>query len=132
MWAGPDRALFIYWPHKDMGDSPVGLASIRIPDNKVIVHCSDHRYWHPTGSPDQRYAVADTMDGEIYWIDLVLSQDKLLVKWDRTDGMQAHSHPSVSPDGKRVLFVSEQFGNSDLMTVEIPPWEKIPSTQPME
>jgi len=60
-----------------MGDTPMGLAGIRLPDNKVTVHCSDHRYWHTAGSPDQRYAVADTMAGEIYLIDLTRGRGKL-------------------------------------------------------
>ena len=33
--------------------------------------------------------------------------------------------PAISPDGRRVLFASGRFGGSDLMTVEIPQWDKL-------
>jgi len=126
VWAGPDRALFVFWPHKDMGDSPRGLATIRLADNKVTLHADRHRYWHFNATPDLRYAVADTMEGELYLIDLVRGEDKLLTQGHRTPSELSHCHPSISPDGKRVFFASKHLGIYDLMTVEIPLWDNIP------
>ncbi len=125
VWCGADRALFILWQHRNLGGRPFGIASMRDGDHEALL-LAESRYWHVVSTPDQRFAVADTMEGSVYVVDLARAQDKLLTQGHMSDPTKTHPHPSVSPDGRRVLFMSNLFGNPDLMTVDLPMWDKLP------
>jgi oligogalacturonide lyase len=125
VWCGPDRVLFILWQHRNIGTRPFGITSIRDGDRHAVL-MAGARYWHVVSTPDPFFAVADTMEGSLYLVDLARGQDKLLTQGHMSDPTKPHPHPSVSPDGRRVLFVSNHYGNADLMTIELPPWDKVP------
>lgn len=121
VWWTEDRMLFTIWPKDErMRAKPHGIASVSRADFSHKIH-SPFPYWHVCGTPDGRYAIGDTFDGELFLIDAHTGERKLLTSGHRPDGAKSHQHQSVSPTGERVLFVSSKFGNWDLMTVELPP-----------
>lgn len=120
VWWTDDRMLFTIWPKDEqMRKKPYGIASVSLSDFSHQI--DDHNpYWHVCGTPDGKYAVGDTFDGELILIDIHSGQRRLLTKDHRSPGARSHQLQSISPDGKRILFVSSKYGNWDLMTVDIP------------
>lgn len=120
VWWTKDRMLFTIWPKDElMRAKPYGIASVSLRDFSHKIH-SQFPYWHVCGTSDGRYAVGDTFAGELFLIDIATGQRQLLTAGHRPPGAKSHQHQSVSPDGKRLLFVSSKFGNWDLMTVNLP------------
>ncbi len=120
VWWTDDRMLFAIWPkNEQMRSKPYGIASVSLTDfsHKIL---SQFHYWHVCGTTDGRFAVGDTFEGELFLIDAQTGVRQLLTKGHRPDGAKSHQHQSISPDGKRVLFVSSRFGNWDLMSVDLP------------
>lgn len=119
VWWGPDKALFTIWPkNEEMLAKPYGVAYVCVEDRSL--HILDQRkYWHVGGSPDGKWAVGDTFDGDLYLINGDAGQAKLLTQGHRPRGATVHPHPSFSPDGSSVLFCSEKNGNWDLFLVQI-------------
>lgn len=119
-WWTPHQMLFVIWPkNEQMKLKPYGLASVSLNDfsHKIL---DQYPYWHVCGTPDGKYAVGDTFDGKLFLVDMSSGKRVLLTQGHRPDGAKSHQHQSISPEGKRVLFVSSKFGNWDLMTVDIP------------
>lgn len=120
VWWTADRMLLTIWPGSEaMRKKPHGIASVSLGDFSRQIH-DQFPYWHVCGTADQRYVVGDTFAGELYLIEIASGTRKLLTHGHRPPGATSHQHQSISPDGKRVLFVSSKFGNWDLMSVEIP------------
>lgn len=120
VWWTDDRMLFAIWPkNEQMRSKPYGIASISLTDFSHKIH-SQFPYWHVCGTTDGRFAVGDTFEGELFLIDAHTGDRQLLTKGHRPEGAKSHQHQSISPDGKRVLFVSSRFGNWELMTVDLP------------
>ncbi|HEX2854739.1 MAG TPA: hypothetical protein VHO24_16020 [Opitutaceae bacterium] len=78
-------------------------------------------FWHSNGSPDGRWLVGDTFAGNLWLIDR-RTQAMTLLSTDhkmRPD----HTHPTFSPDSKRVLIQSGLLSDGkslDLMTIAVP------------
>jgi oligogalacturonide lyase len=120
VWWTADRMLFAIWPKDEqMKTKPYGIASVSMTDFTHQIH-DQFPYWHVCGTPDGKYAIGDTFDGQLFLIDVGSGKRWLLTQGHRPMGAKSHQHQSISPDGKRVLFVSSKFGNWDLMTVDIP------------
>ncbi len=120
VWWTDERMLFTIWPkNEQMRSKPYGIASVSLTDFSHKIH-SQFPYWHVCGTTDGRFAVGDTFEGELFLIDAQTGERQLLTKGHRPEGAKSHQHQSLSPDGKRVLFVSSRFGNWDLMTVDLP------------
>jgi oligogalacturonide lyase len=118
-WWTSDRMLFVIWPkNEQMKLKPYGIASISFSNFSHTIH-DQYVYWHVCGTPDGKYAVGDTFDGKLFRVDVRSGKRTLLTQGHRPSGARNHPHPSISPDGKRVLFVSSKFGNWDLMTVDL-------------
>lgn len=119
VWWGLDKALFTIWPkNEEMLTKPYGIAYVCVEDRSL--HILDQRkYWHVGASPDGKWAVGDTFDGEIYLINGDTGQPRLLTQGHRPRGATVHPHPSFSPDGSSVLFCSEKNGNWDLFLVQL-------------
>jgi oligogalacturonide lyase len=123
-WWTADRMLFVIWPkNEQMKLKPYGIASVSLTESSHLIH-DQYPYWHVCGTPDGKYAIGDTFDGKLFLVDIHSGTRRLLTQGHRPKGAQSHQHQSISPDGKRVLFVSSKFGNWDLMTVDIPRGEK--------
>ena len=120
VWWTDDRMLFAIWPKDErMKLKPYGIASVSLADFHHHVH-DQFPYWHVCGTPDGKYAIGDTFEGELYLVDIGSGKRRLLTQGHRPDGAKSHQHQSLRPNGKQVLFVSSKFGNWDLMTVDIP------------
>ncbi|MBN2593670.1 MAG: PD40 domain-containing protein [Sedimentisphaerales bacterium] len=119
VWWGPNKALFTIWPkNEEMLKKPHGIAYVSIKDKSLHI-LNQRKYWHTGGSPDGKWAVGDTFDGEIYMINGETGTDRLLTQGHRPAGATVHPHPSFSPDGSSVLFCSEKNGNWDLFLVRL-------------
>jgi oligogalacturonide lyase len=117
VWWGTNKALFTIWPkNEEMLMKPHGIAYICLEDRSLQI-LNQKKYWHVGGSPDGKWAVGDTFDGEIYLINGQTSTARLLTQGHRPRGATVHPHPSFSPDGSSVLFCSEKNGNWDLFLV---------------
>jgi oligogalacturonide lyase len=120
VWWTDERMLFTIWPkNEQMKLKRYGIASVSSADFAHQIH-DQFPYWHVCGTPDGKYAVGDTFEGELFVIDIETGKRKLLTQGHRPRGASSHQHQSISPDGKRVLFVSSKFGSWDLMTVDLP------------
>jgi oligogalacturonide lyase len=120
VWWTADRMLFTIWPkNAQMRLRPYGIASISLTDFRHQLH-DRFPYWHVCGTPDGQFAIGDTFEGKLFVIEISSGKRRLLTDNHRPRGATNHPHPSISPDGKRVLFVSSRFGSWDLMTVELP------------
>jgi oligogalacturonide lyase len=106
VWWTADRMLFTIWPkNAQMRLKPYGIASISVADFSHQLH-DQFPYWHVCGTPDGQFAIGDTFEGQLFVIDVRSSKRRLLTENHRPRGATNHPHPSISPDGKRVLFVS--------------------------
>jgi len=119
VWWGPKKALFTIWPkNKEMLKKPYGIACVTLQDRTLHI-LNQRKYWHVGGSPDGKWAVGDTFNGEIYLINGDTGEAKLVTQGHRPRGATVHPHPSFSPDGSSVLFCSEKNGNWDLFLVQL-------------
>ena len=110
---------------------PTGIAVINLRNDQMRLYGqvddsppggrSTGGFWHSNGSADGRWLVGDTFAGNIWLIDrrngamTMLSSDHKM----KPD----HTHPTFSPDGKRILIQSGLLtdGKSlDLMLIPIP------------
>jgi oligogalacturonide lyase len=119
VWWGHEKALFTIWPkNEQMLKKPHGIAYITLRDRSLNI-LSQKKYWHVGGSPDGKWAVGDTFDGELHLINGDTGEAKLLTQGHRSRGATVHPHPSFSPDGSSILFCSEKNGNWDLFLVRL-------------
>ena len=129
--SGRDEVMFNLMGHLPyLREHPTGVAviNLRTRSMKVLGQMEEDMgqgrlggFWHCNGSPDGRWAVADTFKGNVYLIRRDTGEQVLLT----TDHKMRpdHTHPIFSPDGRRVLIQSGRLtdGKSlDLMTVEVP------------
>jgi oligogalacturonide lyase len=123
IWLDKDYVLFNVLGHQPkLRTKPQGILSINVRNQEVRLHgqAEARGYWHCAGTADRRWAVGDTFTGEFYVINLLTGENKLLSAGHRPQGNETHSHHTMSPDGKRVLFNSGLLGNRDIMTITLP------------
>jgi oligogalacturonide lyase len=120
-----DHVMFSIMGHRDeLRRHPTGIAIIDLRNDRVELLgqlAEGGGFWHSSGTPDGRLAVADDFAGEIYLIDRSNGERVLLstghvMKPD-------HTHPNFSPDGTRILIQSGRLtaGKSlDLATIPVP------------
>lgn len=130
VFMGPDHILFHLMGHLDrLRENQTGILSLNIRTGESTFHgqTDSGSYWHCNATRDRKWIAADTFDGKIYRLN---SEDKndvtLLTQGHRLQSIspftsEAHSHHSVSPDGKWVLFSSSLFTESDIMLVPLFP-----------
>jgi oligogalacturonide lyase len=103
---------------------PHGVAIINVRNNEIRFYknAPGRGFWHCAGSADGKWGVADTFTGELQRINLHTGESSLLTAghYPKTEGIpDIHSHHTISPDSKRVLFNSGKYGNNDLMITYI-------------
>ncbi len=109
---------------------PTGVAVINLRTNsmKILGQVEEDMgngrqggFWHCNGSPDGKWAVADTFKGDVYLID---RRNGERIKLTTDHKMKPdHTHPIFSPDSKRVLIQSGKPSDGkvlQLMEVELP------------
>jgi len=130
VFMGPDHILFNVMGHLDrLQKNQTGVVSlnIRTGESKFHGQTGGGGYWHCNASRDLKWIAADTFDGKIYRLNsndlddvtLLTQGHRLLSKSPFTD--EAHSHHSISPDGKWVLFNSSILTDNDIMLVPLFP-----------
>ena len=125
IWQDKDHVLFNLMGHLPrLRTKPQGVAQINVRNNemKLFRNADGRGYWHCAGTEDGRFAVADTFTGELHQVDLRTGATKLLTTghYPTTDGIpNVHTHHTIRPDGKVVLFNSGKWGNLDLMIVSL-------------
>jgi oligogalacturonide lyase len=130
-FAGKDEVIFNLMGHLPyLRERPTGAAVVNLRTNAMTVLGQIEEdmgggrtggLWHANGSPDGRWAVADSFKGDVYLIDR-RSGERILLTTDHKMKPD-HAHPIFSPDGKRVLIQSGRLtdGKSlDLVLVDIP------------
>jgi len=130
VFMGPDHILFHLMGHLDrLRKNQTGLVSlnIRTGESKFHGQTDDGGYWHCNATRDRKWLVSDTFDGKLYRINSADINDvTLLTQGHRLLSIspftqEAHAHPSISPDGKWVLFNSSLYTESDIMLVPLFP-----------
>jgi oligogalacturonide lyase len=123
IWQDKDHVLFNLMGHlPKLRTKPQGLVLVNTRNNEVRSYrnAEGRGYWHCAAAEDGSFAAADTFTGELHQVNLKTGEIKKLTTghYPITDGIpNVHSHHTVSPDGKRILFNSGKFGNLDLMIV---------------
>jgi oligogalacturonide lyase len=123
IWLDKDFVLFNVLGHQPkLRTKPQGILSISVRNQEVRLHgqVDGRGYWHCAGTADRKWAVGDTFTGELYVLNLLTGESKLLSTGHRPPGDQTHSHHTMSPDGRRVLFNSGMLGNRDVMIITLP------------
>lgn len=130
VFAGPDHILFNMMAHIDrLHANQTGIFSLNLRTGEVKKYdqAADGGYWHAAGTSDLKWAVGDTFNGNLYRLNLEDNEDvTLLTTGHRPNSKgpfsgEAHSHHSISPDGKWVLLNSSMLTESDIMLVPLHP-----------
>ncbi len=129
VFAGPDHILFNVMAHLDrLQKNKTGIFSLNLRNGEVKKYdqAGDGGYWHAAGTKDMKWAVGDTFNGNLYRLNLETGDVALLTASHRPTSKspfsrEAHSHHSISPDGKWVLFNSSMLTGSDIMMVPLHP-----------
>ncbi len=77
-------------------------------------------WWHPSGSDDGHWVVADNWHGDLMLFEGRTGRPHLLTQNHRTYGSGEHPHPSWSRNGKQVIFTSYRLGSADVCIAAIP------------
>jgi oligogalacturonide lyase len=130
VFMGPDHILFHLMGHLDrLRENQTGILSMNIRTGESTFHgqTGGGGYWHCNATRDRKWIAADTFDGKICRLNSEdLNGVTLLTQGHRLMSIspftrEAHSHHSISPDGKWVLFNSSLFTESDIMLVPLFP-----------
>ncbi len=129
VFTGPDHIMFNVMAHLDrLQKNPTGVFTANIRTGEVKRHgqVGNGGYWHSDATRDLKWGVSDTFDGNLHRLNLETGEHTLLTKGHRPTSRgpftdEAHSHHSISPDGKWVLFNSSMLTESDIMMVRLHP-----------
>ncbi len=81
---------------------------------------SRRNWWHPSGSDNGDWVVADNWHGDIMLFEGRTSRQHPLTLNHRTYGGGDHPHPSFDRQGKQVIFTSHKLGSADVCVAAIP------------
>ncbi len=129
VFADKDHIIFNVMGHLDrLQKKPSGVFLMNIRTNEVtrFDQAGKGGYWHSDATEDLKWVVADTFDGNLYRINVETKEVEMLTAGHRPNGpspftREAHSHHSISPDGKWLLFNSSMLTSSDIMMVPLHP-----------
>ncbi len=112
---GPDNILFHLMGHLDrLRENQTGILSMNLRTGESTFHgqTDGGSYWHCNATRDRKWIAADTFDGKIYHLNsedvndvILLTQGHRLLSISPFT-REAHSHHSISLDGKWMLFNS--------------------------
>jgi len=82
-------------------------------------------WWHPAGSEDGHWVVADNWHGDIMLFEGRTARPHRLTQNHRTYGHGDHPHPGWDRKGNQVIFTSHQQGSADVCVASLPPaWQE--------
>jgi Oligogalacturonate lyase/WD40-like Beta Propeller Repeat len=120
-----DHVMFNLMGHRpELRKRPTGVAVINLRTDGVEMVGqlpTGGGFWHSSGTPDGRLAVADDFAGEIYVINR-LTGERVLVSTGHVMKPD-HAHPNFSPDGTRILIESGRLSGGkslDLVILPVP------------
>jgi oligogalacturonide lyase len=128
--SGPDEVMFNIMGHLPyLREHPTGVAvvNLRTKQMKILGQVEEKMengtqggFWHCNGSPDQRFAVADSFQGSVYLINRETGLRTLLTTGHKM--RPDHTHPIFSADSKRVAIQSGMLSdgkNLNLMIIDV-------------
>ena len=129
VFVNKNHIIFNVMGHLDrLQRQPSGIFMMNIRTNEVtrFDQAGKGGYWHADATEDLKWVVGDTFDGNLYRINAETKEVRMLTAGHRPNGpspftREAHSHHSISPDGKWLLFSSSMLTSSDIMMVPIEP-----------
>lgn len=77
-------------------------------------------WWHPSGSEDGHWVVADNWHGDLMLFEGRTARPYRLTQNHRTYGRGDHPHPGWDRKGRQVIFTSHQQGSADVCIARIP------------
>ncbi|GGZ12893.1 hypothetical protein GCM10007049_00770 [Echinicola pacifica] len=128
VFLGPDHIGFNSMGHLDrLQQGPNGIYSLNLRTDELVFHGQQDGggYWHTAGTSDLQWIVGDTFNGDLYLIPFGKPEAaQLLTTGHRLSSKspfsrEAHSHHSISPDGKWLLFNSSLLTASDIMMMRL-------------
>lgn len=126
VWWRPDSALFTIWPYDDAHkEKPHGIAVVRRDSGDMRILCQ-YPAWHTQGSPNGNWLLGDDFDRNLWIIDAVSGERRLLTQGHNTSGFDTHPHASFLPDSRSIVLNSSRNGTEDLLLVEIPEFASLP------
>lgn len=128
VWWDADHIIFTIWPKDDtMRAKPHGIAEASVatgPAGKMNV-LSQYPAWHTHGSPDHQWALGDDFDRNLWLVNVVTKERKLLTQGHLSGDYKTHLHSSFTPDSKGVVFTSSKNGVENIFYMALPEWEAL-------
>jgi Tol biopolymer transport system component len=119
-WANTRKALF--YKIRRAADKKIFIASFDVDagTERVIMECPHN---HGVASADDRYFIADYSGGPLWMADLATGKIEALchpnMSWVK--GMSRfHPHPSISNNGKYVVYSTDHFGKPGVFVAALP------------
>lgn len=107
-WVDRDHVYFNVMGHLPrLRKRPTGLFRINVRTDEVqLLGQLDYGsgFWHCGGTSDGKWGASDNFEGEVYLINSMTGERKLLTANHRMK--PDHTHPSFSPDNARILIQS--------------------------
>lgn len=130
VWWGKNSALFTVWPYDEKRKSlPHGVcySTIEKGANGEMEVLSQYPAWHTHGSHDLQWVLGDDFERNIWLINPIRKEKRLLVKGKIGNNIKVHPHASFTPDSKGIVFNSSALGMEEIHLAVIPEnYEKLP------
>ncbi len=126
VWWGPERVTFTIWPYDEAHKQQAhGVCWTDIREGERNVLCQ-YPAWHTDASPDGRWALGDDFDRNLWLIDAVSGERRLLTQGHTSGEHKTHPHASFTPDSRGIVFNSSRNGTADVFLVMLPDWKNLP------
>lgn len=101
-----------------------GIVTMGLDDVEPEIIIDDIHYWHPACSNDGKWMVSDSNwpDKGIFLINPRTQKSKLICRTNARigDGQWSHPHPSISHNGKYIVFNSDMTGTPNVFLAKVP------------
>jgi hypothetical protein len=84
------------------------------------IDIAKENWWHPAGSEDGRWIVADNWHGDLGLFEGRTTRKRMLTLGHRTYGAGDHPHVGFDRLGNQVIFASHMLGNPNVCVATIP------------
>lgn len=127
VWWTDKRVLFTVWPYDDQREAQMhGIVSMNLQKGDLRNHAR-YRAWHTHGSPDGKWILGDDFDRNLWLIEPMSGERRLLTGGHNGEGFTTHPHAAFSPDGSAIVFNSGRLGYEAVFLVQIPRFDTLPA-----